>query len=123
MIKKILVLLFAIVMLYNIFCYVDTNNILREFKNTVQNQQSTINSFERYVGNYKSDESIEKTVSKVKTIYVIHSFSKGIMYVNYTYEHFNKNGESIGGSCNVSSKWYIKKEHGKWIVYDIDEKP
>lgn len=111
-------------LLYNIICYCDTLSVLSDFNHSVKTQKSTYSSFDRYIGNYSIyDGPIVLTDSKIYTLYAIHNFKKGVMYVNYSYEHYNDNNEVIGGSYRIKAKWYIRRKNGKWIVYDIDEKP
>ena len=65
----------------------------------------------------------DKTDAKINRIFVIHNFYEGIAYIRYSYVAYDKNNAVITGASNVTSKWYIRKENGRWIVYDIDEKP
>lgn len=124
--KKIKVCVCAcaiILVLYNIFCYIDTKEVINSFNSTLKSQEAAFPAFQRYVGNCKGNSHIEKTYSKVQALYVIHSLKKGIMYVKYTYQHFDKNGEDIGGSYNAPSKWYIEKKNGNWEVVKVEERP
>lgn len=50
--------------------------------------------------------------------------SSGYMWVFYSRELFNANGELISGSKDIPSLWYVEKnEDGKWVVVGIKERP
>lgn len=51
-------------------------------------------------------------------------YSEGLMWVYYTQEGLDWNGERTTGSFRVESLWKLcKGEDGKWYVYDIKEHP
>lgn len=51
-------------------------------------------------------------------------YSEGLIWVCYTQEGLDRNGERTSGSFQVESLWKLcKKEDGTWYVYDIKEHP
>ena len=51
-------------------------------------------------------------------------YSEGLIWVYYTQEGLDRNGERTTGSFRVESLWKLcKREDGKWYVYDIKEHP
>ena len=121
---KIIISIFVTFIIFYIICFLDTNNTIHEFKKIVSEQKITNIAFDRYVGNYNEAKG-PATYSKIKINrrFVIHNFYKGIMYVKYSYEHYNNKGERIGGSWNIPSKWLIEKREKQWVVKFIEENP
>jgi hypothetical protein len=104
---------------------IDTNSIVFDFKNCISGKDISddIKETELYYMYFNDDEVGYVTDVNVRRYFVLHNFHKGVMYVNYTYKTFDKSGKQIRGAHKVSSKWYIEKQNGRWLVYDIDENP
>lgn len=46
----------------------------------------------------------------------------GYMWINYSQEAINKNGETVSGSWDIMTLWKLEKDNsGNWIVVDIKE--
>ena len=59
----------------------------------------------------------------LRRIFAWHNFYKGTLWIKYSVEVLNENGEIISGSWKVPVKISIQKEAGKWVAIDIDEAP
>ena len=127
MVFIILVVIISVLITYIVILN-NTNSVLDDFYNCiVDNSDSKALKdtalYKYYNRNELFDNKICSAKINIQRTFVIHNFCQGVMFVNYDCETFDDKGKHIYGSTNVRSKWYIKKEHGKWIVYDIDEKP
>ncbi len=50
--------------------------------------------------------------------------TNGSLWVNYTKQAFDQNGDKISGSSNVYSLWNVEKDDsGAWVVTEIREHP
>ena len=50
--------------------------------------------------------------------------SDGYLWVYYSYEAFDSQGNTVTGSWNIPSFWHVQKnDTGEWVVVSIKEKP
>ena len=61
--------------------------------------------------------------AKITRLFVCHNFFDGYMWVYYSYEAKDNDGNIVSGTWGVVSKWKIHREDGKWRIVDIDEQP
>jgi hypothetical protein len=59
---------------------------------------------------------------KLKRVYTWHNFKSGYLWIKFSADVKDQNGEIISGSGNTPVKMDIKKVNGKWIVTNIDER-
>lgn len=106
----------------------DTDSLLTDFANCIKGDSvsNTITNTELYKY-YNRNELYNNEISdadiNIRRLFVLHNFHRGIMFIKYDCETFNKSGEHIYGSANVYAKWYIEKKNGVWTVVDVIEKP
>ena len=105
--------------------FFDTNNIIEDFTNCMsgENIPNGLENTTIYEWYNEPNSTVDKCSIDIKRYFVIHNFSKGVMYVNYTYKAFDEKGNYIKGSSNIISKWYIQKHNDRWLVTKIKEKP
>jgi len=60
---------------------------------------------------------------KINRVFAWHSFTKGTVWIRYSIEIYDKNGELITGSWDVPVIISIKKNNDKWEVIQISEPP
>ena len=126
--KIILTISIAIVtcsILYICAMVKDVENVRQDFFNVVCDKMVNgvdYGKLERY---YRAKRFEIKTVDnlKLEIDFLWHNFKEGYMNVLYSYD-INKNDvNNTVGAGRVESKWYIRKEGTRWIVYDIYELP
>ena len=124
-ISSLAILLFAVyysAMLHN------TDNVLTDFAdcikgNAVSNDITNTELYKYYNRNELYNDEISDANINIRRLFVLHNFRKGVMFIKYDCEAFNKRGEHIYGSSNVYAKWYTEKKNGVWEVVKIIEKP
>lgn len=100
-------------------------NIKKDFFNVVNNSKATDIDYAALL-RYDYSEYFEvKSVDNLKLdiVSVFHNFNNGYMNVIYSYEINNDELNKSVGADRIASKWYIKKNDSRWIVYDIEEAP
>ena len=128
--KKAILLCMAViffVLIYLIMLY-DTQEILYDFNNCIADNvlsesMKETELYRFYNRNELYDNLIVSANTKVRRIFVLHNFNKGMMLVNYDCEAFDAEGNSLYSSSNVYARWYIEKKNGKWLVVDVKEQP
>lgn len=60
---------------------------------------------------------------KIRRKFVWHNFYKGYIMIEYSCYRYGADGNSVGSSTNISSKWIIEKKDNKWEIVDIIEAP
>ena len=122
--KKIVFGIIIILIIYLLMLWT-TNDIVREVKNVMQGnisiEETRGTSLDLY--NRKGDLGTIFAEAKITRLFVFHNFFDGYMWVKYSCEGFDKNGNHTYGSSNVISRWKIHREDGKWQVVEIQEKP
>ena len=120
--KFIIVILIIILLIYNLLFW-NTNNIISDFNNVVQNNKEDYiyyGELERYsIPEFVDYEYVD---TKISRLLVLHNFKKGVVWVKYSYIAYNNKIE-VAGSTNIISKWYIEKKDNRWIVTKIFEAP
>lgn len=126
--KKYLILI--LICFFAGYCslYISTENLLDDFKDIVTNQRQegiSYDQLERYaLPTFVYDNiSYDSVNIKVRRLFVLHNFRKGIVWVKYSYIAYDKEGNILAGTNNILSKWYIEKKNGRWKVVKIEEKP
>lgn len=82
-----------------------------------------LNAHFNFTGHFSSNESEVTTELKLQRVFAWHNFSKGILWIKYSVEIYNEQGERISGSWDVPVKLSIQKKDGEWIITHIDEAP
>ena len=121
----IIIIITLIFFIYGILVF-DTNSVVEDFLSCVNNQNihKEVKNTELYQWyNYKDDEIMNSADVEIRRRFTFHNFKKGIMYINYTYQMFDKYGNVIRSSHNINSIWHIEKRNGRWYVVEIDEGP
>lgn len=124
------IILTVIILLCIVYCIMlhDTNSVKRDFINCIKsnltsNETADSELYKYYNRSNDYDDKVYDANVHIKRQFVIHNFRKGVMFVKYNCEAFNKAGEHIYGSSNVHAKWYIEKKDGPWEVVKIIEQP
>lgn len=78
--------------------------------------------FKRY-NTLKHYENVDKIEYSLLRLYTWNNGQTGCIKVLYSIRYWDKDGNLLYASVNIPSTWYIKKENGKWDVYDIYEHP
>ena len=81
---------------------------------------------DKSVGALKSYYRFSEAASvdfSVKLITTKNDGRSGYMWVVYSANGFDRNGNLIYGSSNILAKWDIQKKSGQWVVVKIDEAP
>lgn len=68
----------------------------------------------------------EETVKETHKLHFISANfknNKGYIWVKYSSEGYDKNGEVICGSWGILSKWELEKVDNSWVVKSIHEHP
>ena len=98
-------------------------NLSRHELNAVSNDITNTELYKYYNKNELYNDEISDANINIRRLFVLHNFRKGVMFIKYDCESFNKSGEHIYGSSNVYAKWYIEKKNGVWEVVKVIEKP
>ena len=131
-IAKVIIIILSLVDLFGVVYYAamlhDTDNLLTDFTdcvkgNTSSNALTDTELYKYYNRNGSYSDEISDANVNIRRVFVLHNFHKGVMFVKYDCETFNKNGEHIYGSSNVYAKWDIEKKNGVWTVVNVSEKP
>jgi hypothetical protein len=117
----LLCVIIALIAVY-IVMLCDTDSVLQDFRDCVSGEVSE-NLKDSALYELYYNANAESAEVKVRRNFVIHNFTKGVIYANYTYHVFDKDGNEVRGSHKVPTKWYIEKINGRWSVVDIDERP
>lgn len=124
--KKIVgIFVASIILIYGIM-FINTNNVLDDFKELKLFKAERNKDYGRLYGAYYREDlegKIKNVDLKCNRIFVVHNFKKGMMVVRYSNITYDYNDEVTDGNKNAISKWYIEKKNGRWVVVDIDEKP
>lgn len=124
--KRFLIISLIFITIVYLTMVYDTNSLIRDFKNVVNNslqENVSYGKMKRYLIPTFEEQVYRNTDLKIKRIFVLHNFKKGVMYVKYSYIAYDTNDELITGSSDVISKWYIEKKNNRWKVVDIEERP
>lgn len=117
--------IFVIASVIYVVMLTDTNSVKKDFEdlvNGVSQQNIDYGKLVRY-DSVRYSEKFSRATVEIKREFVMHNFKEGYINVRYTIERFDDKGEHIYGSCDIPSKWYIKKNDGRWQVVKIEEAP
>ena len=64
--------------------------------------------------------SVEYSITRML---VLHNFSEGNIWIEYTQVGYNDDGEITQGSWRVPARWKIQRIDGEWEVLEIFEGP
>ena len=124
---RIVTALLAMVILLYAAMFYSTNNVIEDFKacvsgKDVSNGVEDAQLYKYY--NYKADNgrAVDADV-EIRRLFVLHNFKKGVMYVEYSCETFDEEGNTVYGAAGIPSKWYIERNNGRWEVVEIEEDP
>ena len=125
--KKLVVRLFlfgAIALLY-LAMLSNTNIAINDVKDIMYGkvETSVTNNSPLRMYNRKDDFGTTSVDVKITRLLVLHNFFDGYIWVRYTHQGFDANGDLTYGSWNIPSRWKIHKENGKWHVVEILEAP
>ena len=125
---KIIFILFIIIISLYVIMLIDTNNLKTDFEDCILDKTTSIavknSELYRYYNRKELyDNNISYVDADIRRLFVIHNFHTGVIYVSYFCQTFDDKGKMVYSSPDSHAKWYIKKKHGRWIVYDVDEKP
>lgn len=123
--KKIMVVILAFIILIYLLILFNTNTVIEDFKNCIRGENISQELMSTELYQYFDDFNgrITDVDVNVTRWFVLHNFHKGVMYIKYSYEAFDKNGNHIKGASNVFAKWYILKINDMWEVIKIEEEP
>lgn len=120
--------LVSLVLIYLIMLW-DTNSIFNYakavFRGEIQRELVENTPWNRYDKTHTKD-GVSAVEMGIKRVFVIHNFFDGYMWIEYYYMGYDENGEMIFLSTQefpYLAKWKIHKEHGKWVLVDIEEHP
>ena len=105
--------------------FISTNSIMNYAKDVfsgetiIENEENPLWRYSFKENFFPETETIEY---ELKRLYVFHDFNQGKIRVMYRLRYLDKNDNTLTYSL-AQATWYIKKDGGKWIVYDIDEAP
>ena len=72
---------------------------------------------------YAASETLGEVYMTLVRLFVFHNFQDGYIWVYYSYEAYNQDGNLLTGSHSIPTKWKIHKESGKWEIFEIFEAP
>ena len=105
--------------------FINTNSLISDVKNIMSgNVEKSItenNPVSMY--NRKGEFGTISVKVKISRMFVLHNFFDGYMWINYTYEGYDVNGEHTYGSWKIPSLWKIHRENGNWKILEIKEAP
>ena len=129
--KKVFIVLISIVLLIvlmYVVLVVDTNGLIRDVKDLMLWKVPKENTAGMPIDRYNSNRSsygyvLGEAKISIFRYFVLHDFKDGYIWLVYTYEAYDLNGELITGSNLIPTKWKIHKKNGKWEIVEIFEKP
>ena len=123
--RNIITLLIIIPVLLYAIMLLNTNSVVNDVKNimlgNVEESITENTPLSRY--NFSNVLSNAEVKAKITRLFVAHNFSDGYMWVKYSYDTVKNDNDLMPGSWNVTSRWKIHKENGKWEVVEIIEDP
>ncbi len=72
--------------------------------------------------NIQKNRPIDRVEVEVKQLLSLHCFGKGYVWVHYSCEAWDANGDLCYGAV-CYSRWRVEKINGTWEICDINEKP
>ena len=123
--KKMIFVITGILILVYIVMFISTNSVIHDVENIMYGnvkksftENSPVSAYNR-----KDDFGTTSVNVEIKRIFVLHNFFDGYMWVNYTCEGFDNEGNRTYGDWKVPARWKIHRENGKWKIVEIKEDP
>jgi hypothetical protein len=96
-------------------------SIYMDGKNGIETDESRVSErvkskFLQFI-DFPNREADDDIYFKLSTGHVFHTFTRGTVWLQYTYEGGNY------GASRVPIKIKVKLDHWKWIIVDKDERP
>jgi len=122
---KLAILLVIILIIIYIIMLSDTNSLIADVKSVMKGEValSETDGTPLQLYNFSDLLSNAKVNVKITRLFVLHDFSDGYMWVEYSYETVKNNNEYMPGSWRIHSRWTIHKANGKWEITEIQEDP
>lgn len=89
---------------------------------TKENADKNVGALSRYYRytdslNYISvDLKLDLITAKIKS-----NGKSGYMWIVYSIDRYDKNGENVAGSTNIPCYWEIEKQNDRWVVTNVME--
>lgn len=106
--------------------YITAKEILKEADNAL----STITNFETAEKDFGelgylcvTDDDAVTEKHKLKFVAADFSGDNGYIWVKYSSEAYDKDGEVTSGSWDILSRWELEKKDNKWVVVSRKEHP
>lgn len=117
----LIVIAFALIIVYASLL-ISVLPVIRDVKAILLNKKPAYSSeVARYDTSFLGTDVIRKV--RLTPLLALHNFKEGIIYVNYSAEVWDQEGNCIWGSWMIESKWYIRKDDGQWVITDVIESP
>ena len=108
-----------------ILLFINTNSVTNYAKKVMLGKvaldETNNTPLDRY--NVAADYPHTKMDAKITRLFVCHNFFDGYMWVYYSCEATDNDGDLVFGVRGLVSKWKIHREDGKWRIVDIDQQP
>ncbi len=131
--KKALIILLIValvLMLYYVAMLISTNGLIDYVKGVMRGDitdSEVGDSPLRMYSSFASHDEFDHADVKINRVFVIHNFSDGYMWIDYSIKAYDENGKLIAGSATTFpaslSKWKIHRENGEWKIVEIIESP
>jgi hypothetical protein len=86
------------------------------------NADKNVGALDNYYHFYEEFEATSVKY-KIKLVTTWNNGETGYIWVVYSVEGFDKNGNGVYGSWDVLSRWEIEMKNNRWEVVQIDEAP
>ena len=106
--------------------YITAKRILKEADNalsTITNKGTAEKNFGELGFLCVTDDKAVTENHKLKFIAANFSGDSGYIWVKYSSEAYDKDGEVTFGAWDILSRWQIDKKDNKWVVASIKEHP
>lgn len=127
--KKYLWFLSLLLVIAYIVLFINIFSLLHEvravFLGTVPSSETAgkpIAQYNRY-GEYIEQGGIARTKLFFFPYFTLHNFKNGYIWIIYSVEGYDSNGDLLYGTWLSSAKWRIQKNENKWEIIDITEAP
>ena len=126
--KKMIALSITIIIItLYLVMFFNTNQVVEDVENVMESKvdRSVTEGLPIHMYNRKGLLDLEATSYnvKIRRIFVIHNLFEGYIWVNYTRQGFDDEGNLVHGSWEIPSRWRIKRMNGEWEIVEIEEAP
>ena len=124
MLYIMIISLFLIFLVY-ILMLMSTNSVVKDAENVMLGnvEKSITDGTPLSAYNRKGDFNTVSVDVRITRRFVLHNFFNGYVWIKYTCQGFDADGNRTYGSWNISSRWKIHWESGKWEIVKINENP